>query len=156
MRNTGKVKPISKTIIGRYDKIDLPEMALFDIDAKIDTGADGSAIHCHHIELVKKNNKKMLHFILLDPSHPNYDNKSFFFSDFKRRTVKNSFGASEKRFVISTSVILFGKERRTEFSLSYRGNLTFPVLLGRKFLYRRFIVDVARTNLSYRRKSKKK
>lgn len=147
-------KSTTKTVIGRYDKIDLPEMNLWDIDAKIDTGADGSAIHCHHIELVKKKGKKLLHFILLDPTHPNYDNKSFYFEDYKQRSIKNSFGDSEKRFVIKTPIVIFGKETLTEFSLSYRGNLSFPILLGRKFLYRKFVVDVARSNLSYRRKMK--
>lgn len=147
-------KSTTKTVIGRYDKIDLPEMNLLDIDAKIDTGADGSAIHCHHIEIVKKKGKKLLHFILLDPTHPNYDNNSFFFEDYKQRSIKNSFGDSEKRFVIKTPIVIFGKETLTEFSLSYRGNLSFPVLLGRKFLYRKFVVDVARSNLSYRRKMK--
>jgi hypothetical protein len=143
-----------KITIGRYDKIDLPEMNLLDIDAKIDTGADGSAIHCHHIEIVKKKGKKLLHFILLDPSHPHYDNQSFYFEDYKQRSIKNSFGDSEKRFVIKTPIVIFGKERHTEFSLSYRNNLSFPILLGRKFLYRSFVVDVARFNLSYRMKKK--
>ncbi|GJM29439.1 MAG: ribosomal protein S6 modification protein [Cyclobacteriaceae bacterium] len=150
------IKPVSKTTIGRYDKIDLPQMELFDIEAKIDTGADGSAIHCHHIELVKKKGETLLHFILLDPTHPNYDNQSFYFKDFKKRTIRNSFGVSEKRFVIATEVVVFGKKRLTEFSLSYRGNLNFPVLLGRKFLYRKFIVDVSRSNLSYRKKLKER
>jgi len=149
-------EPVSKTTIGRYDKIDLPEMELFDIEAKIDTGADGSAIHCHHIELIKKKGENLLHFILLDPSHPNYDNRSFYFKNFKKRTIKNSFGVSERRYVITTDVVVFGKRRPTEFSLSYRGNLTFPILLGRRFLYRKFVVDVSRSNLSYRKKIKKK
>ena len=147
-------KSTTKPVIGRYDKIDLPEMNLWDIDAKIDTGADGSAIHCHHIEIVKKKGKKLLHFILLDPTHPNYDNNSFFFENYKQRSIKNSFGDSEKRFVIKTPIVIFGKETLTEFSLSYRGNLSFPILLGRKFLYRKFVVDVARSNISYRRKIK--
>ena len=132
-------KSISKTVIGRYDKIDLPEMELENIDAKIDTGADGCAIHCHHIELVPKNGKNLLHFILLDPSHPHYDNKSFYFEKYKQRSIKNSFGNSEKRFIITTSIIIFGEQRLIEFSLSDRGNLSFPILLGYKFLYRKFI-----------------
>jgi len=147
------VKSAPKITIGGYDKIDLPEMNLVEIDAKIDTGADGSAIHCHHINIVKKKGKKLLHIILLDPSHPNYDNRSFYFEQYKQRTIKNSFGNSEKRYVVKTPVVIFGKERLTEFSLSYRGNLSYPILLGRKFLYRRFVVDVARSNLSYRKKT---
>ena len=89
-----------KITIGRYDKIDLPEMNLVEIDAKIDTGADGSAIHCHYINIVKKKGKKLLHIILLDPSHPKYDNRSFYFDQYKQRTIKNSFGNSEKRYVV--------------------------------------------------------
>jgi hypothetical protein len=156
MGKESKPKTTSKITIGRYDKVDLPLMNLFDIDAKIDTGADSSAIHCHHIELIRKKGEKLLHFILLDPSHPDYNNKSFLFKEFKRRTIKNSSGTSEKRYIISTKVVLFGKERLTEFSLSDRGNLNFPILLGRKFLFRRYIVDVARSNLSYRKKLREK
>ena len=32
--------------------------------------------------------------------------------------------------------------------------MKFPVLLGRKFLTRKFVVDINRTNLSYRHKQK--
>ena len=63
-------KPAPKTIIGRYDKIDLPQMELVDIDAKIDTGADGSAIHCHHIELVKKKGGKAASLYLAGSQSP--------------------------------------------------------------------------------------
>lgn len=149
-------KAIIRTTIGHNDKIDLPDMKLMNIDAKIDTGADSSAIHCHIIEIVKEKGKKLLHFILLDPTHPDFNNRSFYFEDFRQRTIKNSFGDSEKRYLIKTPVVIFGKKMLTEFSLSYRGNLTYPILLGRKFLYRKFIVDVAKYNLSYRRKKKKK
>ena len=38
---------------------------------------------------------------------------------------------------------------RAEFSLSNRGNLKFPVLLGRKILRNRFLIDVTKKDLSY-------
>lgn len=148
-------KDLSKITIGHNDKIDLPEMNLLNIDAKIDTGADGSSIHCHHIKIIRRKGIRMLHFILLDPTHKDYNNRSFYFDEFKQRSIKNSFGDSEKRYIIKTQVLIFGKKMLTEFSLSYRGNLTYPILLGKKFLYRKFIVDVSKYNLSYRRKMKK-
>ncbi len=148
-------KAITRSTIGHHDKIDLPEMNLVEIDAKVDTGADTSAIHCHHIEIVKRKDKKMLHFILLDPTHPNFNNRSFYFDQYKQRSIKNSFGNTEKRYIIKTPVVVFGKVLLTEFSLSYRGNLTYPILLGKKFLYRNFVVDVAKSNLSFRKKKKK-
>lgn len=75
--------------------------------------------------------------------------------DFKERTIKNSFGARESRFVIKTRIQLFGRKFKTEFTLSDRGKMTYPVLLGRRALYDRFIVDVTETDLSYKEKMEK-
>ncbi|MGI8892041.1 MAG: ATP-dependent zinc protease family protein [Bacteroidia bacterium] len=146
----------AKKLIGRSDKVDLPELGLFDLYAKIDTGAYTSAIHCHNIKVVNKGDKKLLHFILLDPAHPAYNEKPYYFEKFSRRTIKNSFGNSERRYIIKTVVEIFGKVIRTEFSLSNRGNLKFPVLLGRKFIQGRFYVDVSVINISFRNKSNSK
>ena len=142
-----------KKVIGRYDKIDLPDLHLFELDAKIDTGAYSSAIHYHHAEIIEKDGKEVLHFTLLDPTHPDYNDKSFYFEKFDRRNIKNSFGDSEMRFVIHTKITLFGKNFETDFSLSDRGSLKFPILLGRKLLQMGFVVDVAKSNLSYKQKS---
>jgi hypothetical protein len=143
----------AKKLIGRSDKVDLPELDLFDLDAKIDTGAYTSALHCHRIRVVNKKGKKLLHFVLLDPAHPAYNEKQFFFENYSKRTIKNSFGQSERRFIIKTVVEIFDRTFRTEFSLSNRGNLKFPVLLGRKFLQGRFYVDVSVFNISFRNKT---
>jgi len=150
------MKNKNKDVIGRTDKVDLPELDLFDLDAKIDTGAYTSAIHYHHAEIIDKDGEQVLHFTLLDPKHPNYNDKSFYFNSFKEKVIKNSFGDSEKRFIIATKLRLFDKEFATELSLSDRGALKFPILLGRKLLRKGFIVDVAKHNLSYDKKNSKK
>ena len=141
-----------KKLIGRSDKVDLPELHLSEVDAKIDTGAYTSAIHCHRIRVVKKKGKRLLQFVLLDPAHPAYNEKAFYFEKFTKRTIKNSFGQSERRYIIKTIVQIFGKSIKTEFSLSNRGSLKFPVLLGRKFLQGRFYVDVSVFDISHRNK----
>jgi len=146
------MKNKKKDIIGRTDKVDLPNLDLFDLDAKIDTGAYTSAIHYHHAEVIEKDGETVLHFTLLDPKHPNYNDKSFYFKDFKEKVIKNSFGDSEKRFIITTTMRLFCKDFETELSLSDRGALKFPILLGRKLLRKGFIVDVSKHNLSYDKK----
>ena len=64
-----------KLTIGRKDKIDFPEFNLQDIDIKMDTGAYTSSIHCHKIGTKEKDGKEVVVFTLLDPSHPQYDNK---------------------------------------------------------------------------------
>lgn len=139
-------------IIGRKDRIDLPEFKLYDIDAKIDTGAYGSALHCHHIELVEVEGKPVLSFKVLDPDHPEYEEQTFYSEVFNDKLVKNSGGNSEHRYTIKTSIIIFGEEKKIEFSLTDRKKMKHPVLLGRKFLSRAYLVDVRLKNVSYQQK----
>ena len=50
-----------------------------------------------------------------------------------------------------TLLRLFGEDFEAEFSLSDRSDMKYPVLLGRSLLRQgRFVVDVARRNLSYK------
>jgi hypothetical protein len=135
-------------ILGRSDRVDLPDLGLEDIHAKIDTGAYTCSLHCLRAEVVDGK----LEFILLDEEHPEFTGIKYTFKKFDQREIKNSFGEAEMRFVIKTKVKLFGEVIRTEFSLSNRGNLKFPVLLGRKILRHRYFIDVTRKDLSYAHK----
>lgn len=140
--------------IGRNDKADLPEFEIFDLDVKIDTGAYGSALHCHHIEISKKGGKEILTFDLLDPAHPEYEEKLFSFEKFGDKVVRSANGQTEHRYTIKSDLTLFGKKYKVEFSLTNRIEMKSPVLLGRQFLYKRFLVDVDKKNLSYKLKIK--
>lgn len=146
-------KPIKK-FIGRSDKIDLPEMELYDLDAKVDTGAYTSAIHCTNISEGSDEQGKYLEFYLLDKKHPAYNNQKYIARNFTHRVIKNSFGQKEKRYVIKTMVAIFDLRIETEFTLSNRKLMKFPILLGRKFLQRHFIVEVSKYDLSYKQKQK--
>jgi hypothetical protein len=139
-----------KLTIGRKDKADFPNLELSNIDIKIDTGAYTSAIHCHKIVIKEVDGIEILTFTLLDPTHPQYENKAFSFDSFKEKRVKNSFGSSEKRFVIKTNIRLFGKRYSIELSLSERGEMRFPILIGRKFLMGKYIVDPSKYDLSHK------
>jgi hypothetical protein len=140
-------------IIGRKDKIDLPEFNLKGIDAKIDTGAYGSALHCHHVSVVLVDGRECLSFQLLDPTHPEYENIVYTTDHFSDKKVKSSSGIIEHRFTITTKMILFNKVYLMEFSLTDRNTMKYPVLLGRKFLRKKFLVDVTAKNLSYTKKN---
>ena len=135
-------------LIGRKDVVDFPEWNLNAIDAKIDTGAYGCAIHCHKIELIEENGKSKLQFELLDPGHPEYIGTKYSVSSFTVKRVKSSSGVQEKRFVVKTKLKIFNKVFIVEFSLTNRKKMKNPVLLGRKFLKKRFLVDVSKKNLS--------
>lgn len=139
-------------VLGRYDRVDLPELGLSNIHAKIDTGAYTCSLHCHRAEVVEGK----LEFILLDQEHPEFTGMKFVFEKFERRDIRNSFGEVEKRFVILTSITIFGEVITTEFSLSNRGSLKFPILIGRKILRNRFLIDVTRKNISFKEKRSKR
>lgn len=132
-------------ILGRSDRVDLPGLGLENIHAKIDTGAYTCSLHC---SLTKVVNGK-LKFILLDEEHPGFTGRRYSFKKFEQREIKNSFGEAELRYVIKTKIKIFDHLIRAEFSLSNRGNLKFPVLLGRKILRKRFLIDVTKKDLSY-------
>ncbi len=129
-------------IIGRREFVDFPELALFNLEAKIDTGAYTSSIHCKDIILKTINGKPVLHFVLLDESHPEYSQKVHQFEKFTKKKIKNSFGEMEERYVIKTLVRLERKNIRTTISLSDRESMRYPVLIGRRLIKGKFIVDV--------------
>ena len=143
-------------IIGRSDKADFPELSLSDIDVKIDTGAYTSSLHSHKIKEFELDGEKYVCFQILDPSHPQYQEKEYKTKRFKKKLVKNSFGESEERFIVETIIVLFGEEYPIYLSLSERSDMKFPILIGRRLLNRRFMVDSSKTNLSYRQKRKNK
>ena len=44
----------TKKIVGRKELVSILDLELFDLDAKVDTGADSNALHCDHIEINEK------------------------------------------------------------------------------------------------------
>lgn len=134
-----------KKVIGRIDKVDLPELGIEAAKAKIDTGAYTSSIHCKKIKV----KDEVLSFYLPVEIEGKKVIKKFQTKLFTQKTIKSSNGSSEIRYIIKAHVILFGKSYLSEFSLSDRSLMKNPILLGRKVLKDRFIVDVSEKNLSY-------
>lgn len=139
-------------IIGRFDKADFAELGIENVDIKLDTGAYTSSIHTHHIREFEQDGQMILEFELFDPSHDLYNKRIFQVKKYKQKVVKSSFGAVEKRFVIFTNILLFGKTYPIQLSLSERKNMRFPILIGRRFIKNKFLVDPAVKNKSYKLK----
>jgi hypothetical protein len=137
-----------KKTIGRREKIHLPKWGLKNVTAKIDTGAYTSSIHCEFAEETIENSVPVLYFKVLCPKHKKYKNKLLRTEDFTEKKVKNSFGQEEIRFKVNTKVVMFGEEFDAEFTLTDRSKMRIPILIGRKLLRRKFLVDVDSINLS--------
>ena len=140
--------------IGWKEIIDFVDFGIYDIPAKVDTGAKTSVIHCEHIELIKKGRKQ---FVRFTPFNDAYTEKKTFVLPFhKERKIKNSFGFEENRYIVHTNVRMFDEVYGIEVSLRDRSNMEFPMLLGRSFIRKKFQVDVNRANLSHKRTPAKK
>lgn len=142
------MKP-KKITIGRKDKVDLPELGIENIPAKVDTGAYTSSIHCKNI-CIKDD---VLSFEIHLKGGDNDLQKRYETRKFYQKKIRSSNGKSEIRFVIKSEILLFGRSFVTEFSLSDRSKMKNPVLLGRKLLRHQFLVDVSKKNLSFEQKS---
>ena len=134
-----------QVIIGRSEKLSFPEFVL-NVPAKIDTGAYRSSIHAKSVKLVKKGGKDVLKVELLGhPTAPVVYEKEF--SEFETVSVTNSFGHEETRYEVKLRTKLGAKVFTTSFTLADRANNLFPILVGRKLLKNRYVVDVARTGV---------
>ncbi len=139
-----KTKSKSSILIGRREFIDFPLLNLFSLEAKIDTGAFTSALHCKDIEIRFIDGIETLCFKLLDESHPEYSNNEYMFPTFSKKVIKSSFGESEERYIIQTLIQIAGKKINCSISLTDRTNMRYPVLIGRRTIKGKFIVDVAK------------
>lgn len=131
-----------KQIIGRVEKISFPDAGVKDVRAKIDTGADVSSIWATSIQ----ENDGMLKFKLFSRSSPHYTGEEMRIPQphYLLTRIANSFGHKELRYVVKLTVIIGGKTLNGTFTLSDRSKKTYPILIGRKLLNRKFLVDVSK------------
>lgn len=126
----------SKKIIGRLELVSFPELDIHDVEAKIDTGADFGCINAKVIEVFEKDNSRYVKFTLSE-------DKVFSLPVLQTNNVKSSNGLIQKRYIISTPMIIAGKNILAKMGLSERGDMKYPVLIGRKILEGNFLVDVS-------------
>lgn len=122
--------------------VSFPALGILAQEAKIDTGAYTSSIHCENIALDYENSKPILYFTLANNINGTVKEERFRYELFARKTVKNSFGEMEERFVIRTLIHIGRKKIWSSISLSNRDAMRYPVLIGRKLLKGKFLVDV--------------
>lgn len=123
-------------LIGRREYVNFPLFNINRVEAKIDTGAYTCSIHCKEIKTMSVDGNIVLCFKLLDDVVHRCN-------VFTKKKIKNSFGEMEERFIIKTVIGIGRKKINTTVSLSNRGNMRYPVLIGRRLLKGKFIVDVS-------------
>ncbi|SEK63324.1 ATP-dependent zinc protease family protein [Parapedobacter koreensis] len=133
--------------IGWKEIVDLPELGITNIPAKVDTGARTAVLHCSYVRLIKKGRKQYVEFRPLD-GHLGHQANTYTFPFHSERRIRNSFGQEENRYIINTAISIFNELHPIELSLRDRSGMEFPILLGRSFIRKKFLVDVSQANLS--------
>lgn len=127
-------------VIGRKTVIQLPELGGANVRAKIDTGAFRTAVHCESLSLKDINGKEVLEVIIeWEAGSP----VVLQYGKYQKRTIKNSFGQTEDRYCVRTLILIHKKKIQSEISFTNRSGMRYPVLLGRKTIGKKFLVDVS-------------
>jgi hypothetical protein len=120
------------SLIGWCEWLELPQLSLPYIKAKVDTGARTSALHAESIETFTKKGHPWVRFTIKPLPFAKQLTVTCEAPLIDRRVVKDSGGKSEKRYVIETLVNLDGVSRFVEVTLTNRENMVFRMLLGRQ------------------------
>lgn len=118
------------------------EPASLWLESRIDTGADTTSIHAEEIQLIEKDGKRYVSFVLIDAvTGSRYPQEL----RLRRRVlIKQSGGPDQRRYVVRMWVTLGETRSRIDVNLTDRGNFEYPLLIGRNFLTDTLIVDVSR------------
>ncbi len=137
-------------VVGWREWVSLPELGIPALKAKIDTGARTSALHAFELEAFRQNGVEYVRFSL----HPLRKRQNLVFTCVApvkdKRTVTDSGGHKESRYVIETPVHLGNEEWPIEMTLTSRDSMLFRMLLGRTAMQDRIVVDPGASYLTGR------
>ena len=141
---TRELKPL---ILGRREWVALPDLGLFAIKAKVDTGARTSALHAEAIETFGPASAPRVRF-LIHPLLEKPDVAVWCEAELLgEREVTSSSGERETRYIISTRLSVGDREWPIELGLTNRGGLVHRMLLGRQAIRPGMLVDPANSFL---------
>jgi hypothetical protein len=116
--------------VGWCETVALPELGVARLAAKIDTGARTSALHAAFRVIGDE----------VELRHRRVPLRGWL-------TIRDSGGHAERRPVIETMLALGKVVRRVRLTLTHRGDMRFPMLVGRSALGPGVMVDPSRKNL---------
>ena len=139
-----KQKYFNYTSIGWREWIYLPKFDDFAIKAKVDTGARTSALHATQIKEYDKNGKKLVSFRL----HQSNNHVDISTQLIRYLKITSSFGDSEIRPLIRLKIRLGERSWFTEVTLTQRTRMTYPMLIGRNTLMKKYLIHSHKSYLT--------
>lgn len=119
-------------VIGWHECISLPQLGLLDFAVKVDTGARTTALHASQIETFDRDGQHMVRF--LPPEIASGQPDMVELPVLEERDITNTSGVPERRLVIQTPMVIAKRRWTIDVSLTDRGSMRFPLILGRSAL----------------------
>jgi hypothetical protein len=151
-----KVTDNDLMILGWREWVSLPELGLQAVKAKVDTGARTSALHAFEVRPFSEGGLQRVE-LKIHPRQRDNDTVVVCTADvIDERTVTDSGGHKEQRWVIETPISLGKHTWPIEITLTSRDDMRFRMLLGRTAINDRALVNPAQSYLLGKKPRKKK
>ena len=141
--------PANNASIGNKEIIGALEWVYMDppgrhFRARVDSGAETSSLSASEVAVFERDGDDWVRFNFQDDSS---DDPVHFELPIKRTVLIRQVSSTkpERRYVVDIDVRLDDQLQKTEFTLTDRSSMTYPVLLGRAFLMDIYVVDVSRS-----------
>jgi hypothetical protein len=129
--------------IGWREYVRLPDLGIGPLIAKVDTGARTAALHAVNVQILGAGgdgDARSVQFdAVIDEISQSVRRCLLPLHGIKR--VKNSSGATEERCVVETEIEIGASRWNVLVTLTDRGDMGVPMLIGRSAIKGRFIVD---------------
>jgi hypothetical protein len=131
------------TVAGYIETVTFPDYGIA-IEAKLDTGADSSSVGVTNLDRFKREGKIWYRFTLTGD-----DGKSVTIEQQTNRTARimRAEVGDTRRPIVRLKVCLAGEVAETDFTLTDRSEQRTLLLIGRRFLASRILVDSGRTHV---------
>jgi hypothetical protein len=126
-------------VVGWRELVDMPELGLHSVPAKIDSGARTSSLHATILQEFERDGETFVRFAVDFEEQRVRQICEAVHIDW--RGITSSNGKTQRRRIIKTPLRIGDVEFRAEISLANRQDMKFPMLIGRSALRRRFLVD---------------
>lgn len=151
MEDSGKL-----LTFGWREWVSLPQLGIFRVKAKVDTGARTSALHAFEVRPYTENGRDRVEF-RMHPEQRDNDTVVTCTADvLDKRRVTDSGGHTEERFVIRTTLKIGTHHWPIEATLTARDDMLFRMLIGRTALKGRAVVNPARSYVIGKKKKLRK
>jgi len=135
-------KDVKKLVVGSVERVKIYPSNLI-MNARIDTGAETSSINANNITEFERDGKKWVRFTL-------FDEKTNTPYPMERRVVRrvrilqsSLEEGYERRVVVKLKITIGDREELSEFTLTSREHMQYPILIGRNVLQDLIVVDVS-------------